>query len=75
LRDEVYFVRGYADTGAAAGSIDAAISALLHDGSLSVSGYTCYSVKREQDFELVEPAANGRNIFMAGGTYRICLDA
>jgi hypothetical protein len=75
LREVVYFVRAYAATAAAAGSIDAAASTLLHNGTLSVSGYTCVNVAREMDFELVENPSDGEQSFMVGGTYRISLDA
>jgi hypothetical protein len=75
LRDEVYFVRAYAATASAAGTIDAAISGLLHKGTLTVTGYTNIRTVRELDLELVETQPNGAPVFMAGGLYRISLDA
>jgi hypothetical protein len=79
MRDMVYFVRAYVSAGdtagAVAGSIDAACSALLHGGTLTVNGYTCYKVQRELDQELVETPADGEEVHMCGGLYRISLDA
>jgi hypothetical protein len=75
LRDVVYFVRGYADSANVAGQIDAAASALLHKGTISVTGYTCMNVWRDLDLELVENPPDGKTVFMVGGTYRISLDA
>lgn len=76
LREQLYFVRGYSDTSAGnAGSIDAQISALLHHGSLSVSGYTTWGINRETDLQLVENPPSGKPIYMAGAIYRVYLDA
>jgi hypothetical protein len=75
MREPVYFVRAYGASAAAAAAIDVAASALLHLGTLTVTGYTCYSVRREQDIELVETPENSQPVFMAGGLYRISLDA
>lgn len=75
LRDQLVFVRGYSNTGpAAAGSIDAQISASLHGGSINVSGYTNFWLVREQDFSLVEAPPRGERVYMAGANYRIRLD-
>ena len=74
MREEVYFVRGYASLPAVAGSIDLQISALLHKGTVSVSGYNNYLSVREMDLELVENPPNGEKVFMSGGLYRISLD-
>lgn len=74
LRDEVYFIRAYGWSQAQVGTIDAAISAALHCGSLTVSGYTCMSLWREQDLELVDNQPSGQPIYMAGALYRISID-
>ena len=70
-RDLLYFVRGYATTGKAAGDIDDAISALLHRKSITVSGWRNFWLARETDYEFVETTATGGLIFTAGGIYRI----
>jgi hypothetical protein len=75
LRDENYFVRAYAATAAAAGSLDATISGLLHNQTISVTGYTNYNLERTLDLELVENPPSGSPVFMCGGMYRISLDA
>lgn len=74
-RDMLLFARGYSATGpAAAGSIDAQISTLLHRGSVNVSGYTNYWLARETDASLVENAPDGTKVWMAGAIYRVRLD-
>ena len=76
LREQLYNVRGYSDTSAGkAGSIDAQISALLHHGTLSVTGYTTMAINREQDYQLVENPPSGKPIYTAGGIYRIYIDS
>lgn len=74
LRGLLYFVRGFASTGMAAGSIDAACSTLLHKQALTVSGYTHVWTQREEEFETIEVTPSGDKIFMAGAFYRIELD-
>jgi hypothetical protein len=75
-RDQIVFVRGYSTTGpAAAGSIDAQISTLLHRGTVSVSGYVNFWTAREEEVQLIENAPNGEKVWMAGAVYRIRLDA
>ena len=76
LRNQLVYVRGYSTTGpAAAGSIDAQISGLLHRGSVTVSGYDNFWLVREEEFNLVENAPNGTKVWMAGAFYRIRIDA
>lgn len=75
MRNLVYFVRGYADTALKAGNIDAQICLLLHNKSLTVTGYTNYWIARETDLAIVENPPNNKPIYMAGGLYRIRLDA
>lgn len=75
MRDMVYHVRGYANSPALAGSVDAQISSLLHRGSVTVSGYTNFWLVRETDTSLVENPPDQEKIHMAGGIYRIRLTA
>ncbi len=71
----VVFVRGYAaGTPAAAAAIDVQIDARLHEAALSVSGYTTFWCRRENDLEGVEKDAAGVPTYMAGGFYRIRID-
>ena len=72
--DGLMFVRGYSSASAgAAGSIDAQISSLLHRKSLDVGGgWTNFWMTREEDLELKDPDT-ARDIWMAGGFYRIRL--
>ena len=74
LRDEVYFVRGYGTTPIQAGNVDGQISALLHQGTITVTGYSTIWLVRETDLELVETLPDGTREWMAGAFYRISLD-
>lgn len=56
-----------------AGQIDAQIDALMHDTTLTVSGWQNFWCMRESDFRYVETTSEGRNIWHAGGVYRIRL--
>ena len=75
-RDQLVYVRGYTTAGpAAAGSIDAQVSTLLHRGSVNVSGYVNYWTAREEEIAFVENAPDGERVWNAGAVYRIRLDA
>lgn len=75
LRNQLYFVRGYAATRDLAGSIDAQCSTSLHKATLTVSGYTNFWTVRETDFAMPIIEPNGKRIYMAGAYYRIRLDS
>lgn len=75
LRNQVYFVRGYAATPALAGSIDAQCSASLHGATVTVSGYTNFWTVRETEFAMPINEPNGTRSNMAGAYYRIRLDS
>lgn len=69
------FIRAYSVSSAAqAGSIDAQIDTALHLVPLTVSGWTNLWLARETDVELVENEASGRQIYQAGGLYRLLLE-
>lgn len=74
MRTYVEFVRGYGTTAAQVGSIDAQISSLLHQGSLTVSSYTNWWMIRETDLEDAYLQPNGKYVYMSGALYRIRLD-
>ncbi len=75
IRDNVVYVRGYAYRPDTAGSIDAAISNLLHGHTLTVSGYTNWRTIREEEIEVVEVVISGERVYSAGANYRISLDS
>jgi hypothetical protein len=76
MKEVLYFVRGYTKAStAAAGLIDAQIDALLHNQSVTVTGWSSIDIQRETDMEETETAANGEIIYMAGGVYRFSLDS
>ena len=76
MKDMLYFVRGYSKTSpAAAGSIDAQIDALLHDKTLTVTGWSNYRTQRETDIENVEVTTADEDIYMSGGVYRVSIDS
>jgi hypothetical protein len=75
IKEDLFFVRGYTKASpAAAGLIDAQIDALLHEQTITVTGWGCVDIQREQDIENIEDAPNGEKIYMAGGVYRIQVD-
>lgn len=73
-RDLLYYVRAYSNDNSQAGSIDAAVSALLHNQVLTVSGYTNYGLMRETDIQTDELSAAGVRTYCAGAFYRILID-
>lgn len=70
-RNTVWTVQALAATAAAADAIDAACDALLHNGSLSVSGYNTFWLRREGDVAYQEVDPTGRPIYHVGGMYRV----
>lgn len=68
--EEVYQVKGIAQSVGAALNIDSAIWERLHNAALSVSGWTAVSCMREGAFDYSE-LVNGAAIFHKGGLYRI----
>ena len=74
LRSMVYGVKGIASTLTAAANIDARIDTLLHNNSITVSGYTNIWLARETEVQLVEDAPDGNPIYHYGAYYRIRID-
>lgn len=76
MKDTLYFVRGYSKVSpAAAGSIDAQLDALLHNKTITVTGWSNYNTQRETDIENSEVDNANQTIYMAGGVYRVSLDS
>jgi hypothetical protein len=73
-KNTVVFVRGYAATPGAAGTIDGQIDTLLHLSPLTVTGYTNFWIARENAYSLDETDPAGRETYMAGAEYRVRLD-
>lgn len=75
VKNLIVFIRAYSVSSAAqAGSIDAQIDSALHLNPLTVSGWTNLWLAREQDLETVENEPNSRQVWMAGGFYRLLLE-
>lgn len=72
--NELYYVRGYAQSPSTAGSIDYECNALLHRKSLTVTGYTNFWTARESGITLVETPPSGGQIWSSGALYRVRLD-
>jgi len=71
-KNNLVFVRGYSNVSAlAAGSIDAQVDALLHAGTLTVTGWNNFWLCREQDLENIDNLPSGEKVWMAGGYYRL----
>ena len=73
MRDNLWYVRGYASTPAKASALDQEIEDLLHRNSLSVSGYTNFWLTRQDDFATDEVQPNNERIYGRGAFYRVRL--
>jgi len=74
LRNIVYTVKAVSSTGALqAANIDAQVDTLLHDATLTVTGFSNFWCAREGDIDYVETDPDAGNVWHAGGTYRIRL--
>ena len=71
LKNNIWFVRGFADTREKAVTIGAKIAALLNKRTLTVTGFTNFWTVRELDQSAVELMPNNSRIYMAGAFYRI----
>ncbi|HRS74554.1 MAG TPA: DUF3168 domain-containing protein [Anaerolineaceae bacterium] len=70
-RNSLVFIRAYASTAGAAGTIDGQVDALLHMKALTITGWSNFWTARENSFSSVETDQSGRKVFMAGAEYRI----
>ena len=67
-------VRAYATNQSKAGTIDAQCDALLHAGSLNISGWKTLWQVRAQDIEIVEYDEASRPIYTRGGLYDLKIE-
>ena len=75
VKDITLQVRAYATNQSKAGSIDAQCDALLHNGTLSITGWACtFGPVRSQDIEIVEYDESSRPIYTRGGLYDIKIE-
>ena len=75
IKDVTLQVRAYSTALNRAGSIDAACDALLHKGTLSITGWsTVFGVVRSSDIEIVEYDESDRPIYTRGGLYDIKIE-
>jgi hypothetical protein len=74
VKDITLQVRGYSTALNRAGSIDAACDALLHAGTLSISGWSMLWLVRGQDVELIEYDESDRPIYTRGGLYDLKIE-
>ena len=75
LQSHIYFIRAYAASALTAGNIHAKVAALLHKGSVTVSGFTNIWTALEEEYEGDEVNETGNTIFVRGGGFRIRLDS
>ena len=75
LQNHVYMVKAVADTREQAGDVDALIITALHNGALTVNGYTNFWMAREEEVQFAETARDGTMIYHRGGYYRIRIDS
>lgn len=74
VKDITLQVRAYATALNRAGSIDAACDALLHGGSLSITGWTTLWQVRASDIEVTEYDEADRPIYTRGGLYDLKIE-
>lgn len=70
----VFLVKGVADTAKAAGTVDGLVKDALHLQELSVSGYTNFTLMREETLGTMETLSDGTTVYHIGAYYRIRLD-
>ena len=70
----VYGVFGVAKTQADAATIDGLIDTVLHNQSVTVTGWNNYWLARETDINFVEEDASGVPRYTVGGLYRIRIE-
>ena len=74
LMNIVTNVRVYADTAKQAWTVMDLVDPLLHGGSVTVTGYTCFWSARENMWELTDNTG-AQPLYAAGAYYRIRLDS
>lgn len=74
-RNIIYTVKALALTVVAAETIDAACDVLLHNGSLTVTGYNTFWLRREGDVAYQETDPTGKAVFHSGAMYRVRIEA
>lgn len=74
MRNQIIYVRAYANTPAQANSLDALVSERLHRQVITVTGFTNLYTWRETDFQLVDNPADQSPVYVAGADYRVRLD-
>mgnify|MGYP001427463526 CR=1 FL=1 len=76
LESDTYMVKAVADSVSAAATIDEHIKAALHaqESNIAVTGYTTLWVRRTDEAQTVEVAANGDLIWHYGAYYRVRID-
>ena len=72
-QDYVYTVKAVSTTHKEAGEIDDLVDDLMHDGTLTVTGWNDYWCRRESDVAYAEPAGDGKLVWHQGAQYRIRL--
>ena len=75
MRENIWWIRAYAPTRAAAAAIDGEVEQLLHKGTITVNAWTVFWLAREQDIMRVENLPDGKKVHMAGGMYRVRISA
>lgn len=74
VKDITLQVRAYSTALNRAGSIDYQADALLHNGLLSITGWTQIFLARSADIELVEYDESDRPIYTRGGLYDLKIE-
>jgi len=73
-RSVLYTVRCIADSQATAATLAGLVDDVLHNQTLTISGYSNYWTAKEQDLNLLELTAGADPKYHVGGIYRISYD-
>lgn len=72
MLDDDVLVKGVSTTSAQqAGNLAAQIDALLHNGTLAVTGWRVFWLRRSTGVDYVETKPDGTNVWHTGGIYRL----
>jgi len=71
MKDIIVRAYGVASAPAQAGTIDAAIDTLLHEKTITVSGYSNIRVQRETGYQLIDTSETGERYYISGSDYRV----
>jgi len=74
LQNHVYLVKAVAEGSKEAGTLHNLVLSVLHNATLTVSGYTNFYTALEDEVQMTEVTREGEMVYHTGGMYRIRID-